>query len=275
MPTNNRDSLLESLAVLTGDRVLTGFADHRLDQREQQMKEKWLDRKSFQNLGGGFVMDSDGTVTPVSGFQEARQAEADREREWERTKLGIQHAQRLSEIAAQRKDAASSLSNEPDEMGRLKTESERKAATALGAVPTAAGQVPGNELPTEGVPGLVERGAWWLNEKGLSGLVPESVEKRQSALLGLSMPLVRFKGGQNLTEQEMQREALNLIPQPGEGRGTQLAKLQRLRAEYASLAATVPDARAAGQQAVTALDQMIAEIEGETSNATDEWTVVR
>jgi hypothetical protein len=109
----------------------------------------------------------------------------------------------------------------------------------------------------------------------LSGLVPESVEKRQSALLGLSMPLVRFKGGQNLTEQEMQREALNLIPQPGEGRGTQLAKLQRLRAEYASLAATVPDARAIGDQAVTALDEMIAGIQAEAGESTSEWSVVR
>lgn len=275
MPTSDGDALLENLAMLTGDRVLTGFAKHRLDQREQQMKEKWLNRKSFQNLGGGFVMDSDGTVTPVTGFQEAMQNAAEDERGWERTKLGIEHAQRLAEIAARRKDAASSISSDPAAMGRLGTESERKAATALGAVPTAAGQVPDNELPTEGVPGLVERGAWWLNEKGLSALVPESVEKRQSALLGLSMPLVRFKGGQNLTEQEMQREALNLIPQPGEGRGTQLAKLQRLRAEYASLAATVPDAKAVGAQAVSALDQMIAKIQGEEPSPTGEWSVVR
>jgi hypothetical protein len=126
--------------------------------------------------------------------------------------------------------------------GKL-TEQQARAVQAIEAGNQNAGLAAKAGLPSnEHVRGIYERGLQQLSEfTGQPGLVPGKVQEQHSAWLGLASPIVRFKGGQNLTESEMQREALSMIPRPGDSPETQKQKLQRLHNEYRGVWATLPE----------------------------------
>lgn len=70
--------------------------DRDLDEEALELRK----RKTFQNLGGGFIMDNEGNVTPVEGFQEYQNALRDEERRYNEQQAVLGHQRALELLQA-------------------------------------------------------------------------------------------------------------------------------------------------------------------------------
>lgn len=125
-------------------------------------------------------------------------------------------------------------------LGKL-TEQQAKGVGAVRQVTGEITSLPDVGFPTTGLRGIPQLAG--TGQARYTGFNPSTTwERQQAAWLRVFMPLLRAESGANITEPELLREAMAKMPRPGESPEAHLDKVRALRGKLESaVASSVPE----------------------------------
>lgn len=253
------------------------LAELSLDPNVSKLGANWSERAQKSLTEDERLAQTQGYQDEQVQYWKDQLTDRQTERDWRsgEGELDRTLAERLKRLGL--KPTGNSIGANGEPVFEYKTEGQRKMAGAISDFVANAPVTKDLGWFAEGaISGTAERFGQAVNPGVFGSVVPEAMQKRQSAWMAIAMPIVRAEGGQNLTPSETEKAALTMIPTPGESLETQQQKAQVLLQKYRSGLSQLPeDAQKHYGEKLGALEQSLGWGSQPTTQAPESNTVRR